>query len=132
MEVTAFIFIMLVKLLLVRLHPFGSEKHIFVSKLFYRNGSFVILDIGTAALELGLELEMILKKPSSPLPWDLWTPNLARWWFSMREPDPQSHVTLPYSGHVISKKRYISTFTRPMDPKISKVVNVTSTKSRDK
>ena len=40
----------------------------------------------------------------------------------MREPHPQSHVTLQYSDHVTNKKCYISTFTRPMDPKFSSVV----------
>ena len=53
----------------------------------------------------------------------------------MRGPHPQSHVTLRYHGHVINKKRYISTFTRPMDLKISRVVlqdeGTSSTKSRD-
>ena len=42
----------------------------------------------------------------------------------MREPHPRSHVTLQYCGHVTNKKRYISTSTRPMDSKLSKVVNL--------
>ena len=46
----------------------------------------------------------------------------SRWWLRMREPHPQSHVTLQYSDHVTNKKCYISTFTRPMDPKFSSVV----------
>ena len=50
------------------------------------------------------------------------TPNLAGWWFRMRGPHPPSHVTLRYRGHVTNKKRYISTSTRPMDSKLSKVV----------
>ena len=40
----------------------------------------------------------------------------------MRGPHPQSHVTLCYRGHVTNKKRYNSTFTKPMDPKLSRVV----------
>ena len=40
----------------------------------------------------------------------------------MRGPHPQSHVTLRYCGHVTNKKQYISTFTRPMYPKLDNVV----------
>ena len=40
----------------------------------------------------------------------------------MRGPHPQSHVTLWNCGHVINKTCYISTFTRPMNPKLSSVV----------
>ena len=40
----------------------------------------------------------------------------------MREPHPQSHVTLRYRGHVTNKNHYISTFTRPVDSKLSSVV----------
>ena len=43
--------------------------------------SFVNLGIGTSALELEmemeLELELILQTPLFPVPWGLWTPNLA-------------------------------------------------------
>ena len=39
----------------------------------------------------------------------------------MRGPHPQSHVTLWYRGHGANNKRYISTFTRPVDPKLSRV-----------
>ena len=39
--------------------------------------------------------------------------------FRMRGPHPQSHVTLRCHGHVTNKERYISTFTRPMDPKLN-------------
>ena len=42
--------------------------------------------------------------------------------FRMREPYPQSHVTLRYRGHMTNKKRYISTFTRSMGPKLSRMV----------
>ena len=53
----------------------------------------------------------------------------------MREPHLQSHVTFQYRGHVTNEKRYISTFTRPMDPKISRVVTLNDgtppTRSRD-
>ena len=37
----------------------------------------------------------------------------------MRGPHPQSHVTLRFRGHVTNKKRYISTFTRPVSSKHS-------------
>ena len=39
----------------------------------------------------------------------------------MRGPHPQSHVTLRYHGHVTNKKRYISTFTRSVGSKLSRV-----------
>ena len=42
----------------------------------------------------------------------------------MRGPHPQSHVTLWSRGHVTNKKRYISTFTRAIDPKLSKGVDL--------
>ena len=83
---------------------------------------FVNLGIGTSALELELELELILQTPLFPLPQGLWAPNLTGWQFRMRGPHPQRHVTVRYRGDVINKKRYISTFTRPMDPKLSSVV----------
>ena len=63
-----------------------------------------------------------IKNVISPLSQGLCTPILARWWLRMRGPYPQSHVTLRYCGHVTNKKRYISTFTRPMDPKLSRMV----------
>ena len=40
----------------------------------------------------------------------------------MRGSQPQNHVTLRYRGNVTDKKHYISTFTKPMDPKLSRVV----------
>ena len=40
----------------------------------------------------------------------------------MRTPHSQSHMTLQYRGHVTNKKRYIFTCTRPMNPKLSRVV----------
>ena len=40
----------------------------------------------------------------------------------MTGPNLQSHVTFRYRGHVTNEKCYISTFARPMDPKLSKVV----------
>ena len=52
----------------------------------------------------------------------LWTPNLAGWGLKMRGSHPQSHVRLQCRGHVPNKKGYISTFTRPMDPKLSQFV----------
>ena len=39
----------------------------------------------------------------------------------MRIPHPQSHMRFPYHSHVTNKKN-ISTFTRPMDPKVNRVV----------
>ena len=36
-------------------------------------------------------------------------------------PHPQSHVTLRYCGHVTNKK-HVFTFTRPINPKLSRVV----------
>ena len=40
----------------------------------------------------------------------------------MRGPHPQSHVTHRPSGHVTDKKRYILTFTRPVDSTLSRVL----------
>ena len=37
----------------------------------------------------------------------------------IKEPHPQSHVTHRPSSHVTNQRRYISTFTRPMDPKLA-------------
>ena len=57
------------------------------------------------------------------------------WWLIMRGPCPQSHVTLQYRGHVTNRKRYISSFTRPMDRKLNRAVTYNEgtslTKSRD-
>ena len=52
----------------------------------------------------------------------LWNPNLAGWWLKMIGLHPQNHVRLRYCGHMTNKKRYISPFTRPMDPKLSQFV----------
>ena len=53
----------------------------------------------------------------------------------MRLPNSQCDVTLRYRGHVTNKISYISTFTRPMYPKLSRVVTqddrTPPTKSRD-
>ena len=53
----------------------------------------------------------------------------------MRGPHPQSHLTLRYRGHMTNKKRYNSTFTRPLDPKRCNVVTqderAARTRSRD-
>ena len=99
-------------------------------------GPFVNLGIGTSALELELELELIQQTPLFPVTLGLWTPDLAGWWFRMRGLHPQSHVTLWCCGHVTNKKRYISTLTRPMDHKLSRVVTwdegPSSLKSRGK
>ena len=74
-----------------------------------------------------------LKNFISLLSQGLWTPNLAGWWLTMRGPHPQNHVTLQYRGHVTNNKRCISTFTRPMDPKLSQFETrePLPTKSRD-
>ena len=53
----------------------------------------------------------------------------------MREPHPQIQVTHIPRGHVTNQRHYISTFTRPMDAKLSRVVSqdeeTSLTKSRD-
>ena len=43
-------------------------------------------------------------------------PKLSRGSLRMKGPHPQSHVTHRPCGHVTNKRRYISTFTRSMDP----------------
>ena len=40
----------------------------------------------------------------------------------MRPRHPRSHVIPWYCAHVTNKRRYISTFTRPMNPKLGRVV----------
>ena len=76
-----------------------------------------------------------IKNFISPLSQGLWTRNLAWWWLRVRRPHLQIHMTLQYRGHVTNKKRYISTLTRPMDPKTSRVVTqdegTSSTNSHD-
>ena len=42
----------------------------------------------------------------------------------MRGPHLQSQVTHQLRGHVTNQKRYISTFARPMDPKLSMVMTI--------
>ena len=77
-----------------------------------------------------------IKNIITPLSQGLWIPNLAGWWVRIRGPHPQSHVTLQYHGHVTNKRRYISTFTRPIDPKLSRMVTYDEgtlpTKSRNR
>ena len=63
-----------------------------------------------------------IKNVISLLSQSLWTPNLAGWWLWMRGLHPQSHVKYRPRGHVTNQKRYISTFTRPMDHTLNKVV----------
>ena len=63
-----------------------------------------------------------IKDAISPLSQGLWTPNLAGWWFRMKEPHPQSHVTHRPHGHAANQRSYISTFTRPKDPKLSRIL----------
>ena len=84
----------------------------------YLKRPFVNRGIGTSALEL----ELIRQIPLFPVPLDLWTPNLGAWGFGMRGPRPQTLVTLWCRGHVTNKKRYISTFTRSVEPKVSRVM----------
>ena len=62
-----------------------------------------------------------IKNVISLLSQGLWTPNLVNWWLRMRGRHPQSQVTLQYRGHATNRKRYISTFTRPMHPKLNGV-----------
>ena len=102
---------------------FCGRSLCFAIIIFIYDGPFVNLGIGTSALELELELELqlILQTLLFPVPSGLWTPNLAGWGFRMRGPHPQSHMILRYRGHVTNKKRYISVFTKPMDPKLSRV-----------
>ena len=90
--------------------------------MLWINGPYVNLGIGTSALELELELELIQQTALFPNLYSLWTPNLAGWRFRMGGPYPHSQLTLRYRGHVTNKKRYISLFTRPIDPKLSMVV----------
>ena len=77
----------------------------------------------------------VTKNVISPPSKGLWTPNLAGWWLSMMGSHLQSHVTDQPRGHVTNQKRYISTFTRPTDPKLCRVVaqdeEISSTKSHD-
>ena len=88
--------------------------------------SFVNLGIGTSALELqlALELERILITLLFWVLQGLWTPNLAGWWLRMKRPHPQSQVTLRCRGHMTNEKRNIPIFTRPMYPKLSRVVTL--------
>ena len=88
----------------------------FLTRTLRTTGPFVNLGIGTSALELELELELILQTSLFPVPWGLWTPNLAGWSLRMRGPHPKRHVTYRSSGHVTNKRCYISTFARSMDP----------------
>ena len=64
-----------------------------------------------------------IKDVISSLSHGLWTSNLARWWLRMRGPHTKCHATFWCRGHVTNKKRYISTFTRPIDPKLRKVAS---------
>ena len=63
------------------------------------------------------------KKVIFPLSQGLQTSNLAGWKLRMRGPHLQSHVTHPSRGHVTNQKRYIFTFTRPMDPNLNRVMS---------
>ena len=76
-----------------------------------------------------------IKDVISTLSQGVWTPNLAGWWLSMMGSRLRSHVTHQARGYLANQKRYISTFTRPTDPKLSRVVaqdeEISSTKSHD-
>ena len=63
-----------------------------------------------------------IKSVISPLSQDISILNLAGWWLRMRGPHLKIHVTHQLCGHVIIQKRYISTFTRLMSPKLSHLV----------
>ena len=63
-----------------------------------------------------------IKNVISPLSQDLCTPNLGVWWLWIKEPHPQSQVRHRPLGHVTAQRRYISTFMRPMDPKVSRIL----------
>ena len=63
-----------------------------------------------------------MKNVLSSLSQSLWSPNLASSWLKMRGSHPQGHVTLRHCGYVTNQKRYISTFTRPIEPKLSRMV----------
>ena len=78
-------------------------------------GPFVNLGIGT----FELELELILQTSLFHLSQGLCTPNLGRWWRRIR--NPTHKVTWPL-GHVTTQRRYISTFVRPMEPKLSRIL----------
>ena len=60
-----------------------------------------------------------IKNVISLLSQGLWIPNLAGWWLWMKGPHPQSHLTYQPHDHVTNQKRYISTFTRPMEPHLT-------------
>ena len=63
-----------------------------------------------------------IKNVISPLLQDLCTPNLGVQWLWMGESHPQSHVTHQTPDHVATQRRYISTFLKPMDPKLSRIL----------
>ena len=76
-----------------------------------------------------------IKNVISLLSQGLWTPNLVNWWLRMWGRHPQSQVTLQYRDHATNRKCYVSTFIRPMHPKLNWVVTsderTSPTKSRD-
>ena len=47
--------------------------------------------------------------------------NFARCWFTMRRPYAKSHIPLRSCRHVAIQKRHISSTTRPMIPKLSRM-----------
>ena len=85
-----------------------------------------------------------IKNVISPLSQGPWTPHLTTWWLRLRGLHPQIYMILQFCGHVTNEKRYISIFTRPMDPRLSRVVtkdkgtpptksdDILTTSSRDK
>ena len=77
-----------------------------------RNRPFVNLAIGIG-IDITSDIISSSIRPMDPF---------AAWGLGMEETHPQSHVTHQPSGHVMNQRRYISTFTSPMDPKLSRVV----------
>ena len=85
-----------------------------ISKLRHWN-----LGIG---IEIGIRNGTDITNATFPVPQDIRTLRLPGWWFRMRVPNPQTHMRLQYCDHVTNKKRYTTTFTRPMDPDLTSVL----------
>ena len=63
-----------------------------------------------------------IKNVISPVSQGLWTPNLASWWFRMGGLYPTCHVTHWSHDHMTNQKRFISLFTRPLAPKLGRLL----------
>ena len=68
-----------------------------------------------------LELKQIQQTPLFTVPKGLWAPNLAGWWFRMRELHPQSHVDIVVTWQI--KKLYIH-FHKAYGPQTQPVGNL--------